>query len=296
LIKKNFYVGGIVRKTGLYVNGIMNLNAAVAVKPWSGRIIYRRQGCRLCVKEPLMEKPTGSEKRIKTAFILGAGLGTRLMPLTRECPKPLLPLRGRPLITYAMDHLRQAGIERFIVNTHYRAEVYQQVFPGHAWRGIPIIFRHEPDLLDTGGGLKNIEELLDDGETLMVYNGDILTDIPLAELVDHHFRAGKEATLALRSNGNPRNVNLDAAGAICDFRQVLGNPGVRACLFSGIYIIEKSLLKRMKRGTKQDIIPVLIDMIREEPGAVAGIVIDAGQWNDIGTPESYDKLNNNEVL
>jgi mannose-1-phosphate guanylyltransferase len=245
----------------------------------------------LYVKEPFMEKPTGSEKRIKTAFILGVGRGTRLMPLTRECPKPLLPLQGRPLITYAMDHLRQAGIERFIVNTHHRAEVYEQVFPGHAWRGVPIIFRHEPDLLDTGGGLKNIEELLDDSETLMVYNGDILTDIPLVELVDHHFRSGKEACLALRSYGEPRNVNLDAGGTICDFRQVLGKPGVRACLFTGIYIIEKALLKRIRRGVKQDIIPVFIDMIRAEPGAVAGIVIDAGQWNDIGTPDIYARLN-----
>jgi NDP-sugar pyrophosphorylase family protein len=242
-----------------------------------------------------MEKAGEVEKRIKTAFILGAGLGTRLMPLTRECPKPLLPLCGRPIITYAMEHLRQAGIERFIVNTHHRAEVYGQVFPGHSWRGLPIVFRHEPDLLDTGGGLKNIEDLLDEGETLLVYNGDILTDIPLAALLDRHFRAGKEATLALRSHGHPRNVNLDAGGAICDFRHVLGNPGVQACLFTGVYIIEKSLLKRMARGVKQDIIPVFIDMIREEPGAVAGIVIDEGRWNDIGTPESYDSLNNVET-
>ena len=250
----------------------------------------------MCVKEPLMKKPTGSEKRIKTAFILGAGLGTRLMPLTRDCPKPLLPLRGRPIITHAMDHLRQAGIERFIVNTHHCAEVYQQVFPGHAWRGVPILFRHEPELLDTGGGLKNIESLIDDGEPLMVYNGDILTDIPLADLADHHFQAGKEATLALRSQGQPLNVNLDARGAICDFRQVLGNPGVEACLFTGVYIIEKTLLKRLKPGAKQDIIPVFIDMIREAPGAVAGVVIDAGQWNDIGTPEIYEALNNGETL
>jgi NDP-sugar pyrophosphorylase family protein len=125
----------------------------------------------------------------------------------------------------------------------------------------------------------------------MVYNGDILTDIPLAELADHHFRARKEATLALRTHGHPRNVNLDAGGAICDFRHVLGNPGVRACLFTGVYIVEKSLLKRLEAGAIQDIIPVFIGMIREEPGAVAGAVIDSGCWNDIGTPESYDKLN-----
>jgi len=242
-----------------------------------------------------MKQPAASKKRIKTAFILGAGLGKRLMPLTRECPKPLLPLWGRPLITYAMDHLRRAGIERFIVNTHHCAEVYEQIFPGHAWRGVPIVFRHEPELLDTGGGLKNIEGLLDDSETLMVYNGDILTDVPLAELVRHHFRTGREATLALRSNGRPRNVNLDAGGAICDFRQILGDPGVQACLFTGVYIIEKSLLNRLEPGVKQDIIPVFTDMIRKEPGAVAGVVIDAGEWSDIGTPEIYAALNGGEV-
>jgi NDP-sugar pyrophosphorylase family protein len=91
---------------------------------------------------------------IKTAFILGAGLGTRLRPLTDDYPKPLLPAGGRPMITYAMDHLISAGIERFIINTHYFAESYNKVFPDRQWRGIPMIFRYEPVLLDTAGGIK----------------------------------------------------------------------------------------------------------------------------------------------
>ncbi|MFO7568460.1 MAG: sugar phosphate nucleotidyltransferase, partial [Smithellaceae bacterium] len=65
-----------------------------------------------------------STKPIKTAFILGAGLGTRLRPLTENMPKPLLPVGGRPIITYAMEHLRAAGVLRFIVNTHHCAEKY----------------------------------------------------------------------------------------------------------------------------------------------------------------------------
>jgi NDP-sugar pyrophosphorylase family protein len=92
---------------------------------------------------------------IRTSFILGAGLGTRLRPLTDNCPKPLLAAGGRPMITYAMDHLISAGIERFIVNTHYFAEAYHKAFPDRQWRGIPIIFRYEPVLLDTAGGIKN---------------------------------------------------------------------------------------------------------------------------------------------
>ena len=72
---------------------------------------------------------------IKTAFILGAGLGTRLRPRTDSCPKPLLPLGGRPIITYALEHLQDLGVERFIVNTHHLAPVYDQVFPEKQWGG-----------------------------------------------------------------------------------------------------------------------------------------------------------------
>ena len=237
-----------------------------------------------------MRKSFGSKRSIKTAFILGAGLGTRLRPLTDHCPKPLLPLGGRPIITYAMEHLRQAGIERFIVNTHHCAAVYEEVFPDRIWRGVPIVFRHEPVLLDTGGGIKNIEDLLAEDEPLLVYNGDILTDIPLQNLMERHFQAGAAATLAPRSDGNPRNVNLDAEDYVCDLRHVLGNPGARACLFTGLYIVEKSLLAGIAPGVKQDIIPVFIAMIRARPRAVAGVIIDAGHWSDVGSPAIYRAL------
>ena len=67
-----------------------------------------------------------AEPKIRTAFILGAGLGTRLRPLTQNLPKPLLPVGGRPIITYAMEHLRAAGVERFIINTHHCPEKYRE--------------------------------------------------------------------------------------------------------------------------------------------------------------------------
>ena len=89
----------------------------------------------------------------------------RLRPLTDDCPKPLLPVGGRPLITFAMDHCLTVGIERFIVNTHHCPAAYDRAFPERSWRGWPILFRHEPLLLDTAGGLKNIEDLLDEEES-----------------------------------------------------------------------------------------------------------------------------------
>lgn len=227
---------------------------------------------------------------IRTSFILGAGLGTRLRPLTDNCPKPLLPAGGRPLITHAMDHLISVGIERFIINTHYFAEAYDKAFPDRQWRGIPIIFRYEPVLLDTAGGIKNIEDLLDGDERILVYNGDTFTDLPLAHLINCHFAKGKEVTLALRSSGFPLNVNLNARGEICDLRHMLGDSGVKSSLFTGIYIVEKPFLRRLRAGSKESVIPVFVTMIREKPGSVAGIIIDEGRWYDIGSVAEYEKI------
>jgi len=227
---------------------------------------------------------------IRTAFILGAGLGTRLRPLTENCPKPLLPVGGRPLITYAMDHLIAAGVERFIVNTHHCPERYAEAFPGGAWRGMPVLFRFEPVLLDTAGGIKNIEDLVAGDERFFVYNGDVLTDLPLAALIEAHFRRKPEATLALRSEGPVRNVDLDAGGNICDMRGLLRRPGVRKVLFSGIYIVEKSIFRRLEPGRVESVIPVFVRMIAECPGLIAGVVIDEGKWRDIGSIREYSAL------
>jgi len=227
---------------------------------------------------------------ITTAFVLGAGFGTRLRPLTENLPKPLLPLGGRPLITWAFDHCLTAGVERFIVNTHHCPAAYGAAFPGGRWRGRPILFRHEPCLLDTAGGLKNIEDLLERDEPLLVYNGDILSDLPLPELLAAHVAGGAEATLALRSAGPVRNVALGADGRVCDLRDLLGNPGVRRCQFTGISIVERRFLGRLTPGRVESTIPVFAGMIGEAPGSVGGVVIDGGLWLDIGDQETYGRF------
>ncbi|MDO9228855.1 MAG: phosphotransferase, partial [Syntrophales bacterium] len=202
----------------------------------------------------------------------------------------LLPIGGRPLITFAMDHCLSIGVERFIVNTHHCAAAYDAAFPDGNWRRAPILFRNEPALLDTAGGLKNIEDLLEEEETILVYNGDILSDLPLSRLLAAHAAGGREVTLALRSNGALRNVCLDARGEICDFRDLLGNRGVRRCLFSGISVVERRFLRRLIPGKAESTIPVFAAMIREAPGSVASAVIDEGIWEDVGDIPAYERI------
>ncbi len=229
-------------------------------------------------------------KQIDTAFILGAGLGTRLRPLTENLPKPLLEIGGRPIITYAMEHLCAIGVQKFIVNTHHCAEKYKEVFPEGSWQGIPITFRHESILLDTAGGIKNIEDLVASEERIIVYNGDVITNMPIAPLIDRHFALQAEVTLALRSNGPLLNVNIDQNGFICDMRNILKNHGIQNCLFAGIYILEKTFLRRLEAGKIESIVLPLIEIIKENPRSVGGVIIDSGYWHDMGTVVEYEKL------
>ena len=231
-----------------------------------------------------------NKRRYKTGFILGAGLGTRLRPLTEKCPKPLLEIGGRPIITHAMDHLLTVGVDRFIVNTHHHPEIYLQKVRDRHWRGIPIHFRHEPVLLETAGGLKNIEDLITEDEAILCYNGDIIADFSLRNLLETHERKRPEVTFALRTSGPLLNVSLNERGEICDLRNELKDPGVQSCLFTGIYAVETSILRFIEAGKIESIVPILLQRIVERPGSILGTVIDSGKWEAIDSFDAYERL------
>jgi mannose-1-phosphate guanylyltransferase len=232
-----------------------------------------------------------NRRRFKTAFILGAGYGLRLRPLTEKCPKPLLDIGGRPVITYPMDHLRSVGVDRFIVNTHHCHDAYLKAFPDRHWQNVPIIFRHEAVLLDTAGGLKNIADLLEEDESILCYNGDVIADLPLPELLRFHEEKRPEATMVLRSSGSLLNVSLNDRNEISDIRGALHRSG-RSCLFTGIYALETSILKYIESGKIESIISTFLQRILNRRGSIMGIVIDEGKWQDIGSIEAYERMRN----
>ena len=227
---------------------------------------------------------------IKTAFVLGAGLGTRLRPLTDERPKPLVPIFNKPLITFAFDHLIAAGITRFVVNTHHRPEAYAR-WLGEAngraeYRGYPVFFRHEPVLLETGGGIKNAADIIGD-EPFLVYNGDVLADFPLQSLIASHQRSGRIATLALRASGAERRIQCDlSTGRITDMRGLIGGRSEPSFLFTGVSVFSPEIFQHISADEIVSIIPVLVDLMRRGV-EVGGELIDEGVWFDIGNIPSY---------
>jgi NDP-sugar pyrophosphorylase family protein len=224
---------------------------------------------------------------VKKAFVLGAGLGERLRPLTDQLPKPLIPVFHQPLITYAFDHLLAAGVEEFVVNTHHLPETYAQAFPTASYRDTPIRFRHEaPVRLETAGGIANVQDLLGD-EPFLVYNGDILTDLPLDSLIRTHQQQNNIVTLALRSSGPALHISIDEkTGRLTDIRNKLGTGNEGSYLFTGIYACSPEFHRWLNPGKVESVIPIFLRMI-QEGAALGAVVLDEGHWWDLGSRQSY---------
>lgn len=216
---------------------------------------------------------------MQKAFILGAGLGNRLRPLTNVLPKPLVPLFHQPLAHWAMDACARVGIQDFAINTHHLPDAWGNFHPPHRF----TLF-HEATLLETGGGLKNIAPWIGD-DSILVHNGDIFSTMPLEKLIAAHHASGLPVTLALRSSGDARHIALDATGTrAIDIRHQLGTaPGTH--LFSGIYCINPSLLARIPAHEKVSIIPAFLELA--QAGQLGAIVLDEGAWLDLGDRASY---------
>jgi NDP-sugar pyrophosphorylase family protein len=251
--------------------------------------------------EFLNRHPSHVSTPITKAFLLGAGLGTRLRPLTNELPKPLIPVFHRPLIHHALDHCLAAGIREFAINTHHLPEKWDELFRGcgvsvqavpaasgedhisHGqYRDTPITFFHEPDLLETGGGIKNIEEWIC-GEPIVVYNGDILSTLDLNRLIATHSDSEMEVTLAVRSTGPALHIAVGGA-RITDIHRLLGvAEGTHQ--FTGIYCLNPEFLGRLPAREKVSVIPTFLELAKG--GNLGASLHDEGQWLDLGCREAY---------
>lgn len=226
--------------------------------------------------------------KITTAFVLGAGLGTRLRPLTATCPKPLLPVQGRPMVAFVFDALIRVGIRRIVVNTHHVAEAWAACFPDATYQGVPIVFRHEPLLLGTAGGLKNIADLVG-GETFLLHSGDVLTNLPLDPLLAAHSRGLAELTLALRTRPDCKTVGLDDQGVI----RHVGKPPEASPLhffdYANVALVEPAFFQRIPDTTPRDVGPVWSAMAQTTE-LLRGVVINEGYWYNVGTIEEFQKI------
>ncbi len=220
---------------------------------------------------------------MRKAFLLGAGLGTRLQPLTETLPKPLIPFANRPLITHALDHCIQAGITDFAINTHHLHETWHKFFPNRKYRGANLTFFYEPELLETGGGIKNIADWIKD-DPLLIYNGDIITDLPIDRLMTGHMASNNTATLAVQDHGPDLRITVDGH-RVTDVRGLI-NQKEGTHQFTGIYVIDHEILDLIPSNKKISIIPAFVELINQSQLGVYHVK-GHPKWLDLGTRESY---------
>jgi NDP-sugar pyrophosphorylase family protein len=152
------------------------------------------------------------------AMVLCAGFGTRLGDLTRETPKPMLPIHGQPMLAYLLGHLRRHGFGEVMINLHFKPEIIREYFGDGARGGLKITYSSEPQLLGTAGGLKQVESFFRDEPEFLVQYGDVVTDQDFTALVKFHRERRALATLLLHERAKSNSVvTLDDAGRIVSF-------------------------------------------------------------------------------
>lgn len=223
-------------------------------------------------------------------FILAAGLGTRLRPLTLHRPKPLVPVCGVPMLDYSLALTRRHGLDEVIVNAHYLAdqvERWAETKPGVR------VSVEQPEVLGTGGGLRRVMDQLD--ERFAVVNGDTLCDIDLRGLIDG-ISGDLQGVLALRTlrPGEPYGVVLaDASGVVIDMVGLATAPPVGAVRpgthFTGVYALRREALAELPSSGFSCI--KLQGYVNWVPERRLGARLHAGTWFDVGTPESYLEAN-----
>lgn len=229
------------------------------------------------------------------AFILAAGVGSRLRPATDRTPKALLPVAGVPMLERVFKRLKEAGADSFVVNAHHHAQRVAEACADLArrYQARVAISREDDLLLDTGGALKRAASLLRGPEPFFVHNADVLTDLDLRALYAAHVASGALATLSVRERDAGRAYLFDAAGRLVGHEDRKAGTKTWAQVavadaqrlgFDGIHVISPALLDRLAEDGVFSITKAYLRLAGE--GAdIRAFRADQWVWHDIGTPE-----------
>ena len=221
------------------------------------------------------------------ALILAAGYGTRLRPYSDHTPKPLFTIAGRPLLDIIIGQLEDAGCQAVIVNTHHLHHKIEG-FLGARNYNLEVSTRYEPQILGTGGAIKNVADFWDD-QPFMVINADIVVDIDLKEVYWHHCCHHAPATLVLCDNPEFNSVAVKQNQWVTGFynpTETTITPPDNLLTFTGIQVLEPQVLDYIPQNTFYSSIDAFKNILAEGRKLMA-FITPIDRWQDIGTPERY---------
>ena len=223
------------------------------------------------------------------AILLAGGKGTRLRPLTVHTPKPIVPIFNRPFLYYQLDLLRQVPeIDEAILSLNYQPRRIEEIFGDGEGLGLRLRYVVEPMPLGTGGAIRYAGDQLT--ESVVVFNGDVLTQVDLGAVLRLHRERKAKATIVLTPVENPRAYGLvetDAAGNVQRFLEKPGEDEITCnTINAGIYVLEPETFERIPKDTAWSIERSFFPSLIERGETFVAYVYD-GYWIDIGTPAKY---------
>lgn len=222
---------------------------------------------------------------MKRAVILAGGLGTRLRPYTTVLPKPLMPVGDRPVLDVVILQLRAAGFERITIATGHLAELIEAFFGDGSRHRIPIDYFREREPLGTVGALSLIEGL---DEPFLVMNGDVLTDMDYAALLERHVASDAVATIATKHRDVEISLGVLRFGEAADptrLTDYVEKPTVSYEASMGVYCFDPSVIAHIEPGVRLDFPDLVLRLIAD--GQVVRAWPSEDYWLDIGRPDDY---------
>lgn len=223
-------------------------------------------------------------ERENLMVIMAGGLGVRMQPFTESCPKPLLPVAGKPMLEHIIERAKSEGFSRFLLAIRYLGHMIEEHFGNGSHWGVQIQYLRENDPLGTAGGLA----LLDPKPSLpfVVTNGDVLTDIRYSELLDYHMRNSASATMAVRLYEWQHPFGVVHTKGI-EIQRVEEKPVYRSHVNAGVYVLQPDALSYLPEHTRYDM-PSLFDALRAD-GKTTIVYPMHEPWLDVGRPADYDQ-------
>jgi len=226
-----------------------------------------------------------THRKDNPVFIMAGGFGTRLRPLTDNCPKPMLKVGEKPILELIMDRFIHHGFHRFYLSTHYMADIIRDHFgDGSKW-GVTVQYVHEDEPLGTGGALGLLPDDLGD-LPLIVMNGDLLTKVDFARLLDYHCARGVAATMCVREYEHQVPFGVISIDGIM-ITEMVEKPVQRFFVNAGIYVLEPRLVQRVEAGNRIDM-PTLLQSEIDQGGKVGTFPIHE-YWLDIGRMDDFQR-------
>ncbi len=222
-------------------------------------------------------------------FILAAGFGERLRPITDGIPKSLIPVLNLPSICYALFLLKEAGIRDIVCNLHYRHRDIVEFFEENEFFDCTITFSIEETILGTGGGVKNCEKIIGDSDFILI-NSDIIMDIDIGKLVAYHETRSAPATVVLYRAENAMDIGPVAIedDYVRDFHSARSSDGVSDLIYTGLAVLSPLVFRYLKKEFSSIVDTGYRKLIENH---AIGYLAHQGIWKDIGTINSYWRSN-----